>query len=142
MTIIKTRGVIIKNDEIFLVKCARSLKFMLPWWKQEEDETLLKALKREIIEETWVVPDIWKYLWFREYLILGKDIAIHFLFEIKNVEDFENIKELNCTHSHEWIEAWFYNIEELKNNNVNIPDDLEEIFYLAKKGGNYNYLIK
>ena len=52
-----------------------------------------------------------------------------------------NIDKEKCSHWFEWTESWFYNVEELKQNNAYIPDDLEEIYNAAVWWYEYNSLI-
>lgn len=141
MSKIKVRWVILKNDKIFLVKDSIWWNFMLPWWKKEKWETIKQTLYRELLEETWVKAEIEKFLWFREYIARNSEVTIQFLFVIKNTQDFENIDKNKCSHSYEWSEAWFYDLEYLKQNNFDYPLDLNEIIESAKYDYNYNLFL-
>lgn len=142
-TIIKVRWIIIKENSIFLIKDTKSWNFMLPWWKQEKWENIKETFYREMKEETWVDTIIERFIWFKEYVWLWSwKVTIQLLFKVKNIDDFENIDKSKCSHGFEWTEAWFYDLKYLKENNINIPLDLEEIFQIAKSENNsYNYFI-
>jgi len=139
--LIKARAIIIKDKKIFLVKDSEYWKYMIPWGTWEQWETIKEILYREIKEELWITPIIDKLVWFREYLNKEWDITLQFLFLIKNVSDFVNIDKEKCSHHFEWTESWFYSLEELKENNAYIPDDLEEIYNAAIWWYEYNTLI-
>lgn len=140
-TIIKVRWIIIKDNKIFLVRDSETGNFMLPWWKQENWETIKQTLYRELKEEIWVDVIIDKFIWFNEYISRKWEITIQFLFKIKNINDFEKIDKEKCSHWFEWSEAGFYDIKYLKENNFDIPSDLAEIFNNAiLEKNNYSFL--
>jgi len=140
-TIIKVRWVILKDSKVFLLQWAPWKKFMLPWWKQEKNETIKDTFYREMFEETWIKAEIEKFLWFKEYINQKWEITIQFLFKVKNIYDFENIDKTKCSHWYEWIQWGFYDLDYLKENNLDYPQDLEEIINTINFDYNYNYFI-
>lgn len=140
--LIKARALIVKDDKIFLVRYSVSnWKYMLPWWKMEAWETIKETLLREIKEELWIAPEIDKFLWFREYINKIWDITLQFLFVVKNVDDYLSIDKSKCSHWFEWDEWWFFSIQELKENNLRFPDDLEDIYMIYLGKNNYNTFL-
>lgn len=137
---LKTRAVILKNDNIFLVKDSRNNKFMLPGWTYEEWETIKESFKREVKEELWIEP-IWdKIVSVREFEWYKWKKYIEFLFLVENVSDFEKINKSICTHWCEWTECWFYKIDEIKNLDV-LPLELWE--YLEKiRNNEFNFYFE
>lgn len=124
---IKARGIILKDDKIFLVEDARCNKFMLPWGTLDEGESIVEALKREIFEELWVNPIIDKMWYVREFSTYDKLKWIDFCFFIKNIWDFENIDKTKCSHSDEWYSAKFHNLDDLDKMDNLYPKNLKEL---------------
>jgi len=141
-TYIKARWIIIKDDKIFLLRDKEFWNFLLPWWTQEEWETIEETFYREMKEETWIDAVIESFLWFKEYISKKWYLAIQFLFKVKNVDDFSEIIREKCSHCEEWCEIWFYSIEYLKENKFSYPQDLEEFFVKAKNNENIVWLIQ
>jgi hypothetical protein len=50
---------------------------------------------------------------------------VDFWYEVKNFQDFFEIKKENCSHAHEWDEAGFYDISLLSSDEL-MPPNLEE----------------
>ena len=132
MTLITKVRAIITNTQgkIFLTRDCRNNKFMLPWGTYEVWETLTECLGREIYEELGVHPEIWNLLSFREYYNYLWQYSVDFWYEIKNFQEFYDIQKENCSHGHEWIEAWFYDISLVSSEElmpVNLPELLSEV---------------
>ncbi len=104
MVNIKARALILKENKVFLLK---THNYILPWWTLESWETITETFYREMLEETWVKPVIDRFLWFAEYFNSKNELSLEYIFLVKNACDFENISKENCSHSHEWNEAWF-----------------------------------
>ncbi len=141
--IIKVRWVITIWEKIFLLKDSKSKKYVLPWGKLEFWETLISALKREIIEETWIIPFIGDIVWFSEYKwVIKWKLTLQYLFEIKNSNDFKNVLNENCSHWFEWTDSWFYDLKYLKDNNIIFHEDIEDIYKFIEKNQLYISYIK
>ena len=126
MTIIwKSRWVIRRENKIFLAKWIHSNIFYLPWGTHERGESMIECLQREIVEELWIIPKIGKLLIIQEFRSSSSQTVIDFWFEILNADDFLEIDKSKCSHWHEWTEAGFYDISELKKGEF-LPSDLLE----------------
>ncbi len=96
------RGIINNGDKLFCVKQRRSDGTINDFWSTpggglEENEGLRDGLRREIIEETGVVPDIGNLLFIQQF----EDDHIEqfeFFFHIKNAADFETIDLSTTSH--------------------------------------------
>ncbi|MDD3302367.1 MAG: NUDIX domain-containing protein [Candidatus Gracilibacteria bacterium] len=141
-TYIKARGIIIKDDKIFLLRDKEFGNFLLPGGTQEEGETIEDTFYREMKEETGIDVIIESFLGFKEYVSKKGYVAIQFLFKVKNVDDFSEIIREKCSHCEEWCEIGFYSIDYLKENKFSYPKDLEELFIKAKNNENIVGLIQ
>lgn len=77
----------------------------------DEGESLLDAIKREMIEETGVEPKIGNLLYIQQY---AEDEVeqVEFFFHIKNPEDYQKVDIANTTHGEEEIaEYGFVDLE-------------------------------
>lgn len=127
MTLVaKSRAVIINEWKLFLIFDLRAQKYMLPWWTQEQNETMKECLEREITEELWIKPIIKDILSIREYYSYWWKISIEYCYLIKNNTDYLNIDKSKCTHSYEWSEYGFYDLNNLPKDEIN-PPNLQEI---------------
>ena len=102
--IIKVRGVIIYNNKLLIVKHKQSQFMALPGGHLEYGEDVITCLKRELIEELGVEPEIGKLLYISTFLDNKKDEYVEFFFEVKNGKKYLNIDGLERTHAHELAE--------------------------------------
>lgn len=124
--LIKARWVIKQWNKIFLVKDSRCHQFFLPWWTQEEWETIQECFYREIEEELWVAPIAWEVLKVIENKNRHDHSSVEFLFEVLNPKDFQNVIKENCSHGDEWLECGFYDLNTMKRKDLR-PNNLPEI---------------
>lgn len=124
---LKARGIILKDNKIFLVEDSRCNKFMLPGWTLDDWESIVLALKREIFEELWVEPVVDNVLYVREFSTFDNQKGIEFCFLIKNVDDFDIIDKSKCTHSDEWYSAKFHSFDDLDKIDNLYPKNLKEL---------------
>lgn len=126
MHVIKVRWVIKKENKIFLVKITKWNFYCLPGWTYEWNETFQECLKREIIEELWIIPVVGKTILIKEFFKEStKELYLDIWFEITNADDFETVSQ-EATHAFEIENAWFYSEEDLKLLNVK-PGNIFEI---------------
>lgn len=107
------RGIIYKNGKLF----GQELKnkdgtsrgfWCTPGGGLDPRESLIEGLRREIIEETGVIPDIGGLLFIQQFADTinrtshGEDEQLEFFFHIKNADDFESVDE-NASHFDEEI---------------------------------------
>ena len=123
---IKSRAIIMHENKIFLVRDTRCNKYFLPWGTHDEGESITECFYREIKEELGITPVIDKLLCVREFFWQEWNLVIDFLFLVKNVKDFFEINKENCTHGHEWDDAWFFEIDKFSELDI-YPTNLWEI---------------
>jgi len=82
--IIKVRGVIIYDNRLLIVKHKESKFIALPGGHLEYGEDVLTCLKRELIEELGVEPEIGKLLYISTFMDSKKDEYVELFFEVKN----------------------------------------------------------
>lgn len=100
---IAVRAVIIKDNKMLCVKL-KAYRDSQPneYWCTiggglDPGESLIEGLKREVIEEVGVVPEIGNLLFVQQY---GneKQESIEFFFHVTNTTDFENIDLSKTAH--------------------------------------------
>lgn len=100
--IIKVRGVILHEGKLLIVKHLKSGFIALPGGHLEYGEDVIACLKRELVEELGVMPEIGRLLYITTFM--DKNEYIEFFFEVKNGGEYLNIDELERTHAHELAE--------------------------------------
>jgi ADP-ribose pyrophosphatase YjhB (NUDIX family) len=132
--IVICRGIIVDNDKMLVVENAKNNFFCPPGGKMEFGENPKQTTIREVEEELVVKPELGRLLYVNTYND-GKDQAVEFLYEILNIDDYQNIEKLKGSHGFElskiiWInrdnaekvlpsEIW----QDFKENNL--PKDTE-----------------
>jgi ADP-ribose pyrophosphatase YjhB (NUDIX family) len=102
--IIKVRGVIMQDNKLLIVKHKESQFMALPGGHLEYGEDVITCLKRELIEELGVLPEIGKLLYISTFMDSKKDEYVEFFFEVKNGNKYLNIDGIERTHAHELAE--------------------------------------
>lgn len=126
MHILKTRGIIRKDDKIFLSFIPKAGFFCLPGGTMEEDETFKQCIEREIFEELAIKPKVWKAISWHELVNSRGELQFEIWFEIENANDFENLNKSLATHGFECSNEGFYSWEEIEKMEVR-PKNLREI---------------
>ena len=102
---IRCRAIIFYEGKLLVVKHFHGAGFWaLPGGHLEWGETIHECMKREIIEELGVTPQIGRLLYVNNFIEKGKEQSIEFFFEITNAGDYLDIDKLGGTHSHEIAE--------------------------------------
>ena len=102
---IKVRGVIILENKLFIVKHIGTGYMALPGGHLEYGEDVITCLKRELVEELGVIPEIGRLLYINTFIEKKNNTEyVEFFFEVKNGKDYLNIDELERTHAHELAE--------------------------------------
>jgi len=99
--IIRTRGIIIYDDKLLVVKNDSNDFYCLPGGKIEIGETIQHSLKREITEELGVEPSIGRLLFTNSFIEKNGNQSIEFIFEVTNGVEYLGEKRLKGTHSFE-----------------------------------------
>ena len=107
---VNVRGIIINNQgEVFCQRLRVREQDGRDFWCTpggglEMSESLLDGLRREMIEETGVAPDIGKLLFIQQFAESGENSAhgpneqLEFFFHITNWQDYETIELENTSH--------------------------------------------
>ncbi len=109
---IRCRAIIL-NDEgkLLVVKHVHDTSFAaLPGGHLEWGEDIKEGLRREIVEELGVVPEIGRLLYVNNFMENKKKQSVEFFFEVLNSHEYKNIEDKNRTHAYEiaqvcWLES-------------------------------------
>ena len=102
--IVKVRGIIINDGKLLIVKHKQSQFMALPGGHLEYGEDIISCIKRELVEELGVIPEVGNLLYINTFIDSKKDEYVEFFFEIKNGEKYLDISGLERTHAHELSE--------------------------------------
>lgn len=101
---IGVRAIIFHNGKLlankFRTESGESKHWAAPGGGLDAHESLEEGLKREILEETGVIPKIGRLLFLQQFRSTRahRDEELEFFFHITNPEDFMNIRLENTTH--------------------------------------------
>lgn len=101
--ILKVRGVIIHDRKLLIVKHIGTGFMALPGGHLKYREDIISCLKRELIEELGVIPEIGRLLYINTFIEKSNEY-VEFFFEVKNGKDYLNIEGLERTHARELTE--------------------------------------
>lgn len=134
------RGIIVDGDKMLLVENKKNENnfYCTAGGKMEFGEDPKQTLKREIIEELGVEPEIGRLLYINTYND-GEAQAVDFLYEVLNVTDYKDIEKLKGTHGHELSKiVWLNRVSDVKV----LPNQMWQDFKennLPKNGERYIY---
>lgn len=129
--IINSRGVIVYDSKLLVIKHLGDNFMALPGGHLKFGEDVITCLKRELIEELGVEPEIGRLLYINTFIENASEY-VEFFFEVKNGEKYLDIDDIERTHAHELTEIlWAYPDndieilpkkfnEDFKNNNINL----------------------
>ncbi len=122
--LIKVRGIILHEGKLLIVKHIGTGFMALPGGHLKYGEDVISCLKRELVEELGVTPEIGKLLYTNTF-IENKIEYVEFFFEVKNGKEYLNIDGLERTHAHELAEILWVS----SNDKVSIlPEKFDEDF--------------
>lgn len=123
ITVIRCRAIIIHNDKLLVVRHSKAADYYaLPGGHLDQGEDIRECIKREIIEELGIVPEIGRLLYINNLIKDGAQ-NIEFFFEIINSVDYLDIDKLGGTHKAELVEIIWLDkdsAKELKPNVVQV----------------------
>lgn len=106
---IAVRGIVYKNNQILAVLHKKSDGTPVDFWATpggglDIGESLIDGLKREMVEETGVVPKVGRLLFTQQFIWEKHNGALEeqleFFFLVENSEDYVNIELENTSHGH------------------------------------------
>ncbi len=108
---IKARGIIIKDNKLLCVVHKHdNLKikngnyhWSLPGGTLENGESIISCLKREMFEETGVIPKVTRLLFVHQFVANSKEY-LEFFFGISNSDDYLNVDLTKTSHGLQEIE--------------------------------------
>jgi ADP-ribose pyrophosphatase YjhB (NUDIX family) len=104
--VVRTRGIIIHEGKLLGVKHPHDTSFCaLPGGHLKWKEDIKECLRREMVEELGVAPEIGRLLYINNFMDGDIKQSIEFFFEIINSQDYLNIEHLKTTHAHEITEV-------------------------------------
>lgn len=99
--LVTSRGIIFKEGKLFLQKLHSSgganTFWSTPGGKNDPYESVVDNVRREMIEETGVVPEIGRLLFVQQFYEKEREY-IEFFFHITNPDDYESIDLAHTTH--------------------------------------------
>jgi ADP-ribose pyrophosphatase YjhB (NUDIX family) len=136
---IRVKAIILNNSNLLVVKNLGNNFFALPGGNLEYREDIKECLKREIIEELGVSPDVGRLLYINNFTDKRGSTSIDFFFEVKNGKDFIGCEKLDRTHAYELDDLVWVNT----NDDINImPKSFEKDFKNGKMFSNEIKFIK
>ena len=109
---VSVRGIVLHEGKLLCVRLKKykeqHLKqdnsyWCLPGGGLDEGEALLDGVKREMVEETGVIPEVGSLLYVQQFTFGEKDY-LEFFFHITNSQDYLNIDLSQSTHGEAEIE--------------------------------------
>ena len=108
--VVRARGIILCEGKLLVVKHPHNTSFSaLPGGHLEWKEDIRECLRREIIEELGVNPEIGRLLYVNNFIDKDDMQSIEFFFEITNAHEYKNIENIKRTHAHEIAEICWVN---------------------------------
>lgn len=98
--VVRCRGVILDNGELLVVAHPGHNYYALPGGKLEFGEEPISCMKRELIEELGIDPQIGRLLYVNSFAS-GDVQTVEFLFEILNSGDYRDYEKYERTHAFE-----------------------------------------
>ncbi|MDP3956139.1 MAG: NUDIX domain-containing protein [bacterium] len=126
---VKCRGIIVDDGRLFVVRHTEDNEYVaLPGGHLEWGEDPATAVKREILEELGVAPEVGDLLYVNTFSCEDGRHYIEFFFEIKNSKDYLSIDHLAPSHAFELCELLWLdpekNLPQLRP--TKIHDDFKE----------------
>jgi 8-oxo-dGTP diphosphatase len=124
--VIRCRAVILHEDKLLVVRHAGDKSFAaLPGGHLEWGEDPKECLRREIIEELGIEPEIGRLLYVNTFEDKDSIQPMEFFFEVRNGKDYLDLSDVESTHSYEIEEIlWVSGAGDVRILPEKIGDDL------------------
>ncbi len=130
--VIRVRAIILHEGKLLGVKHPHDTSFCaLPGGHLEWKEDIKECLRREIVEELGIEPQIGRLLYINNFMDGDIRQSVEFFFEITNSHEYKNknINDIARTHAHEIVEiVWVGPTDDIRI----LPKSLAEDFKAGK----------
>ncbi len=127
--VIRSRAIILHDGRLLVMKHGPDVKYVaLPGGHLEWGEDVKECLRREIVEELGIEPEIGRLFYISTFTKEGKQ-SVEFFFEVTNGEKFKDCKLIDVSHGHEFDEIHWVSPSD---NRPMLPQKLEEDFRAGK----------
>lgn len=105
---VRCRAIILHEGNLLLVRHTEDASYAaLPGGHLEFGEDIVSCMRRELIEELGIDPDIGRLLYVNSFVDSDDVQTVEFFFEVKNGHAYADISKLNGTHAHELAEIFW-----------------------------------
>lgn len=126
--VIRCRAIILNENKLLVVRHAKDMSFAaLPGGHLEWGEDVKECMRREIIEELGVEPQIGRLLYINTFLEGDHIQPIEFFFEVTNGSEYIGCEQLARSHAHELAEiCWVSPEDDIKILPLTFAKDFKE----------------
>ncbi len=138
---IRCRGVIVHEGKLLVVKHTHDTTFAaLPGGHLEFGEDVQECLRRELVEELGIEPEIGRLLYVNTYIESYGAQPVEFFFEILNGDAYAKGSNVAATHAHELAAVvWMHPSDDILLRPTQFADDFragelfaDEVRYIKK----------
>lgn len=125
---VRCRGIIVHDGKLLVVRHSKNTKFVaLPGGHLDWGEDIITCIKRELVEELGIEPEIGQLLYVHTFTDNNeKNQSVEFFFEIKNSSTYIDYDKQSRTHAHELAEIiWVTGNEDIQILPEEIKKDLQ-----------------
>lgn len=124
--VVRCRAIILHEGQLLLVRHTHDPSFAaLPGGHLENGEGVKECMRREVIEELGIEPEIGRLLYVNTFMDTNGVQPVEFFFEIANGGAYQGCEELARSHAHELAEiVWASPSDEIRI----LPEQLGEDF--------------
>ncbi len=103
---VRCRGIILHGEKLLVVKGSHGRPYYaLPGGHLDPGESPVECIKRELLEELGITPEIGRLLYVNSFTNHEGEQSVEFFFEVTNGEMYQNHEDKIKTHAHELSEV-------------------------------------